>query len=109
MILNGDSSAIWGRLTGGKTEKKGETGQELVRAHGLGIEDGRAKFYIRVAFSVMKVLHSLPAIAGALFLFSCQTLATEAQADASETPVAISPTAWTAATKKRCTSTMFAS
>ena len=55
LVHHDDGGAVRSGLTGGETEKKGETGQELGRAHGLGIEEGRAKFYIRVAFSAMKV------------------------------------------------------
>ena len=74
-------------LTGNQTEKKRETREGAECAHGLGIEDGRAKFYIRVAFSVMKVTYILPALAGALLFFSCQTSQSEASADAPESVV----------------------
>lgn len=70
-------------MTGGQTQKKRKTGQDTKGAHGLGIEDGMAKFYIRVAFSAMKVLHSLPAIAGVLLLLSCQNPQSGSSADAS--------------------------
>ena len=48
---------------------------------------GGRSSYIRVAFSAMKVLHSLPAIAGALLLFSCQTPQSGSNADAPEPAV----------------------
>ena len=82
LIQDHNRRSLWSGLTSGQTEKKGETGEAKKHAHGLGIEVGRAKFYIRVAFFAMKVSHSLPAIAGALLLFSCQAPAPESKADA---------------------------
>lgn len=91
LVHDNDRGAVRCGLTSCEAEENGKTGKVAKCAHGLEIGDGRAKFYIRVAFALMKVLHSLPALAGALFLISCQTPATEAQADAPESTVADLP------------------